>query len=122
MNEARVLVKFVIEGLGEAKGELKKFLAPKTVEAILKVLPIESYAAIWKEEIYFKVPVKVGSEKPKNKVETGDIAYWPLGSAICVFYGKSQPYSSVNLIGKIIENLEIFKQVKEGVKITLLRC
>ncbi len=122
MRESRFFVKFVIEGLGEAKGELMKFLSPKTVEAILKALPIEGYAAIWREEVYFKVPVKVGAEKPKDKVETGDLAYWPLGSAICIFYGKSQPYSPVNLIGKIVENLEIFKQVKEGARITLLRC
>ncbi|MEM2576755.1 MAG: cyclophilin-like fold protein [Candidatus Bathyarchaeia archaeon] len=122
MGESRILVKFIIEGLGEAKGELMKFLSPKTVEAILKVLPVEGYAAIWKEEVYFKVPVKVGAEKPRDKVATGDLAYWPLGSDICIFYGKSQPYSSVNLIGKITENLEVFKQVKEGVKISLLRC
>ncbi|MEM2680858.1 MAG: cyclophilin-like family protein, partial [Candidatus Bathyarchaeia archaeon] len=68
MGESRILVKFIIEGLGEAKGELMKFLSPKTVEAILKVLPVEGYAAIWKEEVYFKVPVKVGAEKPRDKV------------------------------------------------------
>jgi hypothetical protein len=122
MSELRVLVKFIIEGLGEAKGELIKFLSPRTVEAILKALPIEGYAAVWKEEVYFNVPVSVGAEKPKSRVETGDLAYWPMGSAICIFYGESQPYSPVNIIGKITENLEVFKRVKEGVKITLTRC
>lgn len=122
MSDSRVSVKFIIEGLGEAKGELIKFLSPKTVEAILKVLPVEGYAAVWKEEVYFNIPVSVGAEKPKSRVETGDLAYWPMGSAICIFYGKSQPYSPVNVIGKIIENLEVFKKVKEGVKITLTRC
>ncbi|MBS7655037.1 hypothetical protein KEJ50_00810 [Candidatus Bathyarchaeota archaeon] len=122
MSESRIPVKFIIEGLGEAKGELMKFLSPKTVESILKVLPVEGYAAVWKEEVYFNIPVSVGAEKPKSRVETGDLAYWPMGSAICIFYGKSQPYSSVNIIGKITENLEVFKQVKEGVKITLTRC
>jgi hypothetical protein len=40
-----------------------------------------------------------------------------MGSAICVFYGKSQPYSPVNIIGKVTGNLETFKQIKSGTKI-----
>ncbi|MDD4325736.1 MAG: cyclophilin-like family protein [Candidatus Bathyarchaeota archaeon] len=50
------------------------------------------------------------------------MASWPMGSAICVFYGKSQPYSPVNLLGKITSNLDLFKQVKSGstIKIQLL--
>lgn len=112
-------VVFKIEGLGEAKGVFKRFLSPKTVDAILKVLPIHSRAAVWKEEVYFETPVKAGLEKPKSRVEAGDIAYWPLGSAICVFYGKSQPYSPVNLIGKVTEGLTLFQAVKEGTPIVL---
>ncbi len=54
---------------------------------------------------------------PKDKVEKGAIAFWPMGSAICVFYGESQPYSPVNILGKITKNLELFKQVKSGTKI-----
>lgn len=121
MEEARIPVKFIIEGVGEARGELVKVLAPRTVEAILRRLPLEGYAAVWKEEVYFKVPIELGPEKAKARAEAGDVAYWPMGSAICVFLGESQPYSPVNLIGKIVENLEAFKRVKEGAKITLTR-
>ncbi len=59
----------------------------------------------------------MGEEKAKPTVETGTIAYWPMGSALCVFYGKSQPYSPVSILGKIINNLELFKQVKSGATI-----
>jgi hypothetical protein len=39
-----------------------------------------------------------------------------------VFYGQSQPYSSVNILGKITKNLDLFKQVKSGatIKVELL--
>jgi hypothetical protein len=47
-------------------------------------------------------------------VEQGTIAFWPMGSALCVFYGKSQPYSPVSILGKITSNLELFKEVKSG--------
>ncbi len=114
---SRIKVKFVIENLGEAEGELVRFLAPRTVDTIVRKLPIEGRAALWKEEIYFDIPVKMGEEKAKPTVETGTIAFWPMGSALCVFYGVSQPYSPVSILGKITKNLELFRQVKSGTTI-----
>ncbi len=114
---SRIRVRFIIEGLGKAEGELVRFLAPRTVDMILRKLPIEGRAALWKEEVYFETPIKMGEEKAKATVESGTIAFWPMGSAICIFYGSSQPYSPVNIIGKISDDLELFKQVKSGTKI-----
>ena len=120
-NEAtdisRIKVKLVIENLGEAEGELVRFLAPRTIDYIIRKLPIEGRAALWKEEVYFEIPIKMGEEKAKPTVETGTIAFWPMGSALCVFYGKSQPYSPVSILGKVTSNLELFKQVKSGTTI-----
>ena len=119
---SRIKVKFIIEGLSEAEGELVRFLAPRTIDTIVRKLPVEGRAALWKEEVYFEIPVKIGEEKSKPLVETGTIAFWPMGSALCVFYGQSQPYSSVNILGQITKNLELFKQVKSGatIKVELL--
>ncbi len=114
---SRVKVKFLIEGVGEAEGELVRFLAPRTVDTIVRKLPVEGRVALWKEEVYFEIPVKIGEEKAKPTVETGTIAFWPMGSALCVFFGESQPYSSVNILGKVTKNLELFKQVKSGATI-----
>ena len=119
---SRVKVRFLLEGLGGAEGELVRFLAPRTVDTIVRKLPVEGRAALWKEEVYFEIPVKIGEEKAKPTVETGAIAFWPMGSALCVFFGDSQPYSTVNILGKITKNLELFKQVKSGatIKVELL--
>ena len=119
---SRVKVRFLIEGLGEAEGELVRFLAPRTVDTIVRKLPVEGRAALWKEEVYFEIPVKIGEEKAKPTVENGAIAFWPMGSALCVFFGESQPYSPVNVLGKVTKNLELFKQVKSGatIKVELL--
>lgn len=114
---SRVKIKFVIEGLGEAEGELVRFLAPRTVDTIVRKLPVEGRAALWKEEVYFEIPVKMGEEKAKATVETGAIAFWPMGSALCIFYGQSQPYSPVNILGKVTKNLELFKEIKSGTRI-----
>jgi hypothetical protein len=63
----------------------------------------------------------MGEEKAKSIGEKGMIAYWPMGRAFCIFYDKTHPYSLVNPIGKITENLQIFSQVKSGTKIAINR-
>ena len=115
---SRVPVKFLVEGFSEfAEGEFIRFLAPRTVDGILKALPVEGRAALWKEEVYFEIPVKIGEEKAKAKVDKGTIAFWPMGNALCIFYGETQPYSPVNIVGKVVKDLELFAKVKSGTKI-----
>jgi len=113
----RVSIKFSIEAAGEAEGELIRHLAPRTVDSITKTLPIEGRAALWKEEVYFEIPIKMGDEKAKPKVEKGTIAYWPMGNSLCIFYGDTQPYSPVNIIGRVTKNLKIFAETKSGTRI-----
>lgn len=118
---SRLPIKFIINSIGEAEGQLVRHLAPRTVEAITRKLPIEGRAALWKKEVYFEIPVKMGKEKAKPTVEKGQIAYWPMGSALCIFYGESQPYSPVNIVGQITKDLELFERVKSGTKIKVER-
>jgi len=113
----RYRVRFIAEGYGEAEGELIRFTSPMTVDNLANALPFEGRAARWKEELYFETPVKLGTEKAKSSVEVGTLAYWPMGSALCIFYGPTQPYSPVNVVGKITSNLEMFRAVKSGTKV-----
>lgn len=114
---SRVPLRFLIENVGEAEGELIRYLAPRTANAVTKKLPFEGRAAIWREEVYFEIPVKTGEEKAKSSVNKGAIAYWPMGKALCIFFGESQPYSPVNIVGQITKNLEFFNRVKSGARI-----
>ena len=118
---SRIPVRFVLEDGRQADGELVRFYAPKTTDALLKQLPIEGRVARWKEEVYFETRIAMGLEKPKSKIETGSIAFWPMGSAVCIFYGQTQPYSPVNIIGAVKSGIEIFKDVAAGAKIRLER-
>jgi hypothetical protein len=117
MNSSHIPITFIIEKIGKAEGELIRIQSPRTVDAIIRQLPIEGRAALWQEEVYFDIPVKMGNEKAKPTVEKGTLAYWPMGSAFCVFYGETQPYSPVNIIGKITKNLKLFEGLKSGTKI-----
>jgi hypothetical protein len=119
MSVSHIPIRIVIDGIGKAEGELIRIRSPRTTDAILRALPIEGMAARWKEEVYFDIPVKMGNEKPSPTVQQGELAYWPMGGAFCIFWGETQPYSPVNKIGKVTKNLELFSKVKSGTKIII---
>ena len=119
---SRPKVVFAIEGVGEAHGELFRFASPRTADSILKRLPLQGRAALWGEEVYFQVPVKAPGENPRSTVEVGTIGYWPMGDAVCVFFGPTKPYSPVNLLGRITDGLELFRKVKEGTVVSIRKA
>jgi hypothetical protein len=97
--------------------------SPKTAEALIKSLPFKSRAEFWGHEVYFQAPFNVGLENAREVVDFGDLAYWPEGPALCLFYGPTlsspspeviKPYSPVNVIGKIIGDPKILSRVNEG--------
>lgn len=98
---------------------------PTTADAFYAKLPIEGKANVWGEEIYFSIPVTLVEEYPKPLVEVGDIAYWPPGKAICLFFGPTpaswdkeiRPASPVNVFAKIENNAKLLKLVLPGEKI-----
>jgi len=118
---SRYKIRLIAEGYGEAEAELIRFTSPMTVDNLAKAIPFEGRAARWREEVYFETPVRLGSEKAKSKVEVGSMAYWPMGAALCIFYGPTEPYSPVNLVGRVTSNLELFRGIKSGTKIRVVK-
>lgn len=98
-----------------------------TAEAIWQALPLNSDVKTWGDEIYFSIPVKVELEDGQELVNTGDLGYWPTGSAFCVFFGPTpvsgegeiRPASAVNVFGKLLDEPTLFKDVKGGERITV---
>ena len=99
----------------------------KTAKAIYNKLPLEAIVDTWGDEIYFDIGLKLLKENPTVKVNVGDIAYWPQGSSMCIFFGPTpiskdenpKPASQVNLIGATNCPKEILKNIKSGTKITI---
>jgi len=111
----RIPVVFEFLGVGIVYGELRRILSPRTIEALIKKLPIKSPVNVWGGgEVYFPVDIKRGREKATLEIDAGTIAYWPLGDALCLFYEKIKPYSPVNLLGEVTEGIEVLKKVKRG--------
>ena len=107
--------------------EAEMFDTP-TASKILEVLPLESSANVWGDEIYFDIPLNIDLEPEAGAdVEVGDLAYWPAGPAFCIFFGPTpvstgdQPraYSPVNVFGRIIGDAKQFKSVSSGAIVTV---
>ena len=108
--------------------ELNDTFSPKTCNSILDSLPFTVNAQVWGEEIYTdESPISQAEENAKALVDLNDVAYWPSGKAICLFFGHTpigkkgeiKPYSPVNIIGKIMNaDKSVIKNFKEGTKIT----
>jgi hypothetical protein len=108
--------------------ELDDTMCPNTVKSFLQNLPFTLGVNLWGEEIYTnESPINVDEENPKAQVELYDVAYWPTGKAICLFYGPTpignkneiKPYSPVNVIGKILKpDKKILSELKNGTNVT----
>ncbi|MDH3312128.1 MAG: cyclophilin-like fold protein [Nitrosopumilus sp.] len=91
--------------------ELDDSYSPKTVDDFITKLPFTVNLNVWGDEIYtLKSPISQSEENAKSPVQLNDVAYWPTGKAICLFYGPTPigkpgeitPASPVNVIGKIV--------------------
>lgn len=100
-----------------------------TAQKIWDALPIEARGNTWGDEIYFAISVRCGYEDEQEVVELGDIAYWPPGSAFCIFFGPTpasrgseiRPASGVNVFGRLTGDAKAFKKVADGAKVTIER-
>lgn len=61
-----------------------------TVKALLAVLPCESSANTWGEEVYFNVPLTAKSEADAEQVvDPGTVCFWVEGRALALPFGPT---------------------------------
>lgn len=100
-----------------------------TAQALWEALPLKGIANRWGDEIYFFISLTLPEENPQEVVALGDIAYWPEGPALCLFFGPTpvshgaeiRPASPVNVCGRILGNPTLLKGTRSGLGITLSR-
>ena len=90
-----------------------------TATKVFEILPVTSSVDIWGDEIYFSIPVEAGLGDTRETVDLGDIAYWPQGNALCLFFGMTpvsgvdeiRPVSPVNIIRRIEGDSRLFERL-----------
>ena len=102
-----------------------------TADAVWEALPFEAAASTWGDEIYFGIPVSAEEEPGSSAVvEMGAVAYWPPGSALCLFFGRTpasrgteiRAASAVNVFGSIDGDPTVLKGVSDGERIIVARA
>jgi hypothetical protein len=97
-------------------------------ESLIDNLPFESRISTWGGEIYFPVPADWKPKTLTHEVEIGDVAYWPDGQSIAVFFGptpmsedngKPVPADDVQLIGSVKEDPKQLQKFDAGEDITI---
>ena len=110
--------------------ELNDSRSPKTFQAIIENLPVEINITKWGDELYTeRTQISANEENAKREVDYLDVAYWPEGNALCLFYGPTPiskdgqilAYSPVNIVGRINprgnEKDELLQEIKDNTKV-----
>jgi len=113
----------------EVSIEIDDSNCPRTFKTILENLPIEINITKWGDELYTdRTSIATNDENARREVDYLDVAYWPEGRALCLFYGPTPiskdeqilAYSPVNVVGKIIaqghEN-ELLKKIDDNTRV-----
>ena len=101
----------------------------QVADAVWEALPLEVRMQTWGEELYGSVPLSLPLESPQEEVEPGDLAYWPPGRAVCIFFGptpastgdKPRAASDVTVFGRVDGDSGVFRLVRGGEKIRIER-
>ena len=101
-----------------------------TGQALADALPLMGSASRWGDEIYFQVPVVAElDDTARVAVNVGDLAYWPTGRALCIFFGLTptsvpgeiRAASEVNWVGRLSGDPCCLQPVKEGAPVRVER-
>lgn len=110
--------------------ELDDSRSPNTFQAIIENLPVEINITKWGDELYTeRTQISANEENAKREVDYLDVAYWPEGNALCLFYGPTPiskdgqilAYSPVNIVGRINPHVnekdELLQEIKDNTKV-----
>ncbi|MEJ5199348.1 MAG: cyclophilin-like fold protein [Anaerolineae bacterium] len=102
-----------------------------TADEVWQALPIEGRANTWGDEIYFEIPVVARqAADARADVAVGELGYWPIGRAFCIFFGPTpaskgdapRAYSPVNILGRVLGDATAFRRVRDGDPVRLTRA
>ncbi|NLK25723.1 MAG: hypothetical protein GX307_03985 [Euryarchaeota archaeon] len=100
-----------------------------TANALWLAAPFEGQTNAWGDEIYFEVPVEGDLENGRKVLEVGEVAYWPSGSALCIFFGptpvskdgRPEAISEVTPVGRLVGDPSRFKVVGDRMRVQVKR-
>lgn len=99
-----------------------------TADVLISLLPLEFTMSRWGDEYYGDCGIDVGlANDAKEVMEIGELAVWPVGSALCIFFGPTPASSGnepraaslVNPVGRLIDNHEDLKKLGGSISVRI---
>ncbi|MBF0608204.1 MAG: cyclophilin-like fold protein [Candidatus Magnetobacterium sp. LHC-1] len=100
----------------------------KTADTFRLLLPLEVRMERWGDEYYGDCGINVDiAGDAKEVMEVGELAVWPIGNALCIFFGPTpvsigdepRAASKVNPIGKLIDTPEPLKKLAGTISVKI---
>jgi hypothetical protein len=102
----------------------------QSAERLKSLLPFEFSMSRWGDEYYGDCGIEVElSEEARDVMEVGELAVWPAGKALCIFFGptpasranESRAVSPVNPVGKLNNNADVLKKLSSSIRVRIER-
>ena len=99
-----------------------------TARVLLSLLPLEIDMSRWGDEYYGDCGIDVElSEEARDVMEIGELAVWPVGSALCIFFGPTpmsqgnepRAASAVNPVGKLLDDPQPLKALSPSIRVRI---
>ncbi len=108
-----------VRGRGLAKVALYRHLAPVTLNALLRVLPLDSRVNVQPGMVCLFTEIRVGVEKPRTRFAKGDAAFLPSAGLLCIFLREATSDRPLNPLGNVEDGLPVLEGVRPGEVVSL---
>jgi len=114
-----IKIKIDLFGIGTINGELLRYYAPLSADAIINKLPLILRGRFsFGSKTYWTLPGmeihKGHNSKSIKNVEKGDIIYNPKTDELIILIENAEMPNKVNKIGKVSNNIEILLKANNG--------
>ncbi len=105
-----------------------KLIDSPTAKELISLLPFEFTMSRWGDEYYGNCGIKVDlSHDARDVMEVGELAVWPTGRALCIFFGptpaskgeESRAVSPVNPVGRLIDSPKALKKLGSSIHVRI---
>jgi hypothetical protein len=99
-----------------------------TARKLMSLLPVELNMSRWGDEYYGDCGIKTAlSQDSRDIMEVGELAVWPAGNALCIFFGPTpaskgnepRAVSPVNPVGRLLDSPDALKKLGSSIHVRI---
>ena len=114
MSVSKIICRLELKGKGSLQLALYRHLAPLTVNAIVRAMPIVGRVTLYPRTVCVLTSIKTGVEKQRYEYAAGDVALMAASGMLCIMLGGARSDRPLNPVGKIESRLEIMQRAGPG--------